>query len=109
MIICHTRSLTIAINNRYVFDDLRRLGASPSFLLKEVRGQCSKVFAVPAVVGASAMYLLYGLIMYVNDDQISMNEIIGMGICFGVVLAVALVIYLIYRLTLRQMCRMLNI
>lgn len=109
MIICHTRSLTIAINNRYVFDDLRRLGASPSFLLKEVRGQCSKVFAVPAVVGASAMYLLYGLIMYVNDDQISMNGIIGMGICFGVVLAVALVIYLIYRLTLRQMCRMLNI
>ncbi|MGN1038192.1 MAG: hypothetical protein ACI4P0_02200, partial [Mailhella sp.] len=78
VIICHTRSLTIAINNRYVFDDLRRLGASPSFLLKEVRGQCSKVFAVPAVVGASAMYLLYALIMYANDDQISMNEIIGM-------------------------------
>lgn len=109
MIICHTRSLTIAINNRYVFDALRRLGASPSFLLKEATGQCSKVFAVPAVVGASAMYLLYGLIMYANDDQISMNEIMGMGVCLGVVVAVVLVIYLIYRLTLRQMCRMLDI
>lgn len=55
------------------------------------------------------MYLLYVLIMYANDNQISMNEIIGMGTCLGVVIAVGLVIYLIYRLTLRQMCRMLDI
>lgn len=109
MIICHTRSLTVAINNRYVFDDLRRLGASPAFLLKEVKGQCSKVFAVPAAVGASVMYLLYGLIMYANDNQISMDEITGMGVCLMVVFAVVLVIYLVYRLTLRQMCRMLDI
>ncbi|MGN1414317.1 MAG: FtsX-like permease family protein [Anaerovoracaceae bacterium] len=109
LIICHTRSLTVAINNRYVFDDLRRLGASPAFLLKEVKGQCSKVFVVPSAVGTSVMYLLYGLIMYANDNQISVNEITGMVVCLMVVFAVAMVIYLVYRLTLRQMCRMLNI
>ena len=42
LIICYTRCMTIAINNRYVFDDLKRLGASPKFLNKELRSQAGK-------------------------------------------------------------------
>lgn len=36
LVICHTRRQSIALNNRYIFDDLRKLGASPVFLDKEV-------------------------------------------------------------------------
>ena len=35
LIISYTRCMTIALNNRYVFDDLRRLGASPAFLRRD--------------------------------------------------------------------------
>ena len=37
----------LALNNRYVFDDLRRLGASPQFLSREVRNQCEKSSRFP--------------------------------------------------------------
>ena len=109
MIICYTRCLTIAINNRYVFDDLKRLGASPAFLKKEVRRQASKVFSVPAILGSSSIYLLYFMIMYANDGQISGTEIAGMAMCLLVVLAVAAILYGIYRATLKQILRQLQI
>lgn len=109
MIICYTRSITIAINNRYVFDDLRRLGASPAFLRKEVRRQSSKVFTIPVAAGCIMIYLLYAMIMYANDNALTGDEILGMAYCLAVVLAVAAVIYLIYRFTLRQMMEKLGI
>ena len=42
LIICYTRCQTIALNNRYVFDDLRRLGASPEFLAGKSKTSAAK-------------------------------------------------------------------
>ena len=109
MLICYTRSITIALNNRYIFDDLKRLGASPAFLRREVRRQSSKVFTIPAVVGCIMMYLLYAMIMYANDGSFTQDELLGLAVCLLVVLAVAAVICLIYRLTLKQMLEKLDI
>lgn len=109
MIICYTRSITIAINNRYVFDDLKRLGASPAFLRREVRRQSFRIFGIPATVGCIMMYLLYSMIMYANDGAFTRDECLGLAVCLLVVLAVGAVICLIYRITLRQMLEKLDI
>lgn len=77
LIICYTRCVTIALNNRYVFEDLQRLGASPAYLRRELRSQASRVFAVPAIVGMSAMYLLYCMIMFANDGKTGGNRTAG--------------------------------
>ena len=39
MVICYTRCMTIALNNRYVFDDLKRLGAPPPFCGRKSGGR----------------------------------------------------------------------
>lgn len=109
MIISYTRCQTIAMNNRYVFDDLKRLGASPEFLSREVKNQCEKVFTIPAIAGMSIMYLLYIMIMYANDGKFQSAEIIGLIICLGVLLLIALLISVIYRKTLRSIKKQLGI
>lgn len=109
VIISYTRCMTIALNNRYVFDDLRRLGASPSFLLKEVRSQSTKVFAIPAVVGMGAMYFLYTLLMFGNDGKLSTGEIGGLMGCLGILLILGLLFYLVYRYTVKKMTGELGI
>lgn len=109
LVICYTRCMTIAINNRYVFDDLKRLGASPKFLNQELRSQAGKVFSVPAIVGMTMMYLLYGMVMYANDGSISPSELTSMGICLIVVALFASVIYTVYRVTMSKMRRQLGI
>ncbi|MFV0362548.1 MAG: FtsX-like permease family protein [Suipraeoptans sp.] len=103
IIVCYTRCMTIAVNNGYVFKDLRRLGGSSRFIKKELRSQAVKVYAIPYLTGSGIMSLFYVLIMYGNDGRLSGNEIAGLLVCFWVLLLISLVIYALYRFTLKRM------
>ncbi len=109
LIICYTRCQTIAMNNRYIFDDLRKLGASPAFLEKEVRSQCGNVFRIPALVGMTAMYFFYGMILYANDRKITISELTGMGVCFGILILIGAVFVLLCRITVKTLKKQLQI
>ena len=109
LIICYTRCQTIALNNRYVFDDLKKLGASPAFLDREVKSQCGSVFKVPATVAMIAVYLLFILLVYGNDGQIVFSEIVALGACLGVEAALCMLTYGIYQATVTGIRRKLGI
>lgn len=109
IVISYTRCMTIALNNRYVFDDLKKLGASPTFLMNEVRAQSGKVFAIPSGVGMSIMFLLYTLLMYGNDGKLTSSEIISLSACLLLLFVIAGVFYLIYRKTIKSMAAQLGI
>ena len=108
MIISYTRCMTIVLNNRYVFEDLKRLGAPPAFLLKEIKGQANPVFKIPAAVGMTAMYLLYLLLLFGNDGKITGSELGGMIACFFILVGVAAAYYLVYRCTVKNMYRQIS-
>lgn len=108
-VIAYTRCMTIALNNRRVYEDLGKLGASRAYLYASVRGQVSRVFTVPAITGTGVIYAFYAMIMYANDGRLSMSEIYGMGACLLLILGVSLLLYAVYRLTLRRVCRALDI
>ena len=100
--------MTITLNNSYVFEDLKRLGASPAFLQKEIRAQAAPVFRIPALVGMIAMYLLYGLLIFGNDGRITSGELGGMAVCFVILSGIAAIYYLVYRCTIKNMWRQCN-
>ena len=97
------------LNNRQVYEDLVKLGGSRAYLYASVKSQISRVFTVPAITGTGVIYAFYAMIMYANDDRLSLNELAGMGACLLVILAVSLLLYTVYRLTLKRVCRALNI
>lgn len=109
LVICHTRCQTIVLNNRYIFDDLKKLGASPAFLGREVCCQCSNVFKTPAIVGMIVIYLLFILFLYGNDGQIVFSEIVSLAVCLGILAALGVLIYIVYRLTATTIRRKLGI
>lgn len=108
VIIEYTRCMTIVLNNRYVFEDLKRLGASPGFLLKEIKGQAGPVFQIPAMVGMGAMYFLYILLMYGNDGKITASEAGGLAACLFILMGIGLIYYLVYRSAVKNMCRQIQ-
>lgn len=63
----------------------------------------------PALVGTAAMYFLFGMILYANDGRIVFSEIIAMGVCFGVILLIGIMVFLLYRFTVRNMKKQLDI
>ena len=109
LLICHTRCQAIALNNRYIFDDLKKLGASPAFLKREVDSQCKGVFKVPALVGMAAIYLIFILLLYGNDGRIVFSEMMALAQCLGIELALGALTYAVYRFTARGIRRKLGI
>lgn len=109
LVVCHTRCQSIALNNRYIFDDLKKLGASPAFLDKEVRSQCTNVFKMPALVGTTAMFLLYAMILYANDGRLLKTEWAAMGLCLCIIAVIGGVIYAVYRSTVKAIKGQLRI
>lgn len=109
LIISYTRCQTIALNNRYVFDDLKCLGASHDFLTRELKYQCKIVFWIPSVVGMSSMYFLFGFILYGNDGKIVKSEIGGLLVCLIVLALFSGLIFLVYEKTVRMVKKQLDI
>lgn len=109
VVIGYTRCQTIVLNNRYIFDDLKRLGAPPAFLSREIRRQCCIVYRLPALIGMSAMLFFILLILYSNDGILSQAEIIGFVLCLGILVLIAAGIYAVYLRTVyrlyRSICR----
>ena len=110
-VIAYTRCMTIALTSAKVYDDLRRLGASNAYLRRSVRGQVKRVFLVPALVGTGLIYAFYVMIMYFNGSPagITHSEAAGLLAALAVIAAVSALLYGVYRLTLAQVCRALDI
>ena len=106
IVISFTRCMTIGMTNARVYDDLRHLGAPRSYLYRSVKGQVSRVFRVPILVGTIQIYAFYTLIMYSNGEPmgITPSEASGMITCLGVIAVVSLLLSLVYRLTLKKVC-----
>ena len=111
IVIAFTRCMTIALVNARVYDDLRHLGASNAYLFRSVRGQVSRVFLVPVLVGTGLIWIFYMMIMYFNGEPIGFTrgELAGMGACLAVIAAVSVLLYVVYRITRNKVCRALQI
>lgn len=111
IVIAFTRCMTIALVNARVYDDLRHLGAPNAYLFRSVRGQISRVFLVPAIVGTGLIWAFHMMIMYFNGDPYGFTsaELAGITSCAAMVTGVSVLLYAVYRITRRSVCRALHI
>lgn len=108
-VIGFVRSLTIALENRRVYGDLRRLGASADWMRRSARSQVRRVFTVPTAAGIGLMYAFYGMIMFFNDGSFTVGELAGLGSCLGLAAAVAAALWCVYRLAVQGVFRVLGL
>ena len=55
------------------------------------------------------IYVLFCGIMYVNDNRFTVSELLGLLFCLGVLLLFAVIIYLVYRFTVKKLRTQLGI
>jgi hypothetical protein len=108
-VIAYTRSVTIGLVNKQVYDDLTRLGANRGYLRRSIRGQISKVYAVPTVIGCSLMFSLYGFMMTANSGALETGELIAFGFIAGFLAVIGLLTFGLYRKTLGTVYAMLGV
>lgn len=109
-VILFTRSMTLILTNAWVYDDLRKLGASRAYLRQTARGQISRVFKVPLAVGTLLILGFYALILYSNGEGgFTGSELAGFGSCLLVTAGISALLYGLYRLTLHSAYKQLHI
>ena len=108
-VIGFTRSLTIALENRRVYGDLRRLGASRAWMRRSAQSQVRRVFTVPAAAGIGLICIFYSMIMFFNDGRLSTGELAGLGSCLLLIAAVAAALWGVYRLAVRSVFKALDL
>ncbi len=97
-IIAYTRGVSIAMNYRQVFVDLRRLGANRRYMMFCIRGQLMKVFFYPFFVGLILSVFFILLIFQGNDGIITAAEWKTLGMDALIYAVIFGYIYLVYRM-----------
>ena len=110
-VILYTRSQTLMLSNAWVYEDLRKLGASNAYLRQTARGQVKRVFLAPLVIGTLLILSFYTLILLGNggDGMIDVAEHTGFAACLVLVAVMSAAFYALYRLTVKKAWKVLDI
>lgn len=110
-VILYTRSQTLMLTNSWVYEDLRKLGASNSYLRKTSRGQVKRVFLAPILIGTLLILAFFTLILVANggDGLIDRSEQLGLAACLLIVAVISCGFYGLYRVTVKKAWKYLNI
>ena len=91
----YVRSITIAMDNRQLFEDLKKLGADRAYVKQVIRVQLRRIFAYPvaagcAISGGFSLLLTYFIDMslQVFEVKMLMAEILLMAAIVGVMYGV---------------------
>lgn len=111
MVILYTRAMTIVMTNRRVYEDLGKLGASKSYLYGTVKNQISRIFVAPIATGTALICMFYAMILYFNSGsgEFTTMELLSGRTCLLIVTGMSALFYLLYRFTLSQVCRSLEL
>lgn len=108
-VIGYTRSQSVGLTNRQIFEDIRRLGADRRYRLTLMRRQLRKVFVLPTILG-TGLCLLYQLLMrWNNDRQINGAEVRSLLIVAAIAAAVGVYQYAVYRLSAAKTKKLLKL
>lgn len=96
------RSVTIAMDNRQLFEDLKKLGADDAYEERVIRVQLQKIFAWPVAAGCVAAGLFSLFLTYFNDMVLKPFEVRMLLMEMLLMALIASVLYGVYRAAYRR-------
>lgn len=101
-VMSYVRSVTIAMENKKLFEDLEKLGANHAYRERVLRQQLKKIYAYPVAAGCLVSLLFTLLLTWFNDMRLQPYEITLLEMEAGIALGAAAFMYLMYRIGLKK-------
>ncbi len=108
-IIAYTRSITIGLDNKSLFMDLKKLGANNQYIENTIKKQLAKIFMYPSIVGSISIYMLFLMILYGNSNSITFSEALALLINLGIISIFFLLMFGIYKLALNKIKKIIEL
>lgn len=99
-IMSYIRSITIAMDNRQLFDDLKKLGADDVYRENAMKVQLRKIFAYPAAAGCMIVGVFSLFLTCFNDMRLQAFEVKMLLMEAGLMIGIGGVLYGVYRAAL---------
>lgn len=97
-IMSYIRSVTIAMDNRQLFEDLKRLGADHAYEDHVVKVQLRTIFVYPVAAGCAVVSVFSLFLTYFNDMGLQAFEVKMLLMEIALMTFIAGVMYSVYRL-----------
>ena len=96
-VMTYVRGISVAADNRDVFESLQKLGADGRYQRRVLNSQLSKIFTYPGILGCAVGMLFVVFQNWINDRRYTFSEIKNIGILSVVCVLILLFFYVIYR------------
>lgn len=101
-VMTYVRSISIAMDNRELFESLSKLGAGNRYRRDVLKKQLAKIFQYPGFIGCGLSFLFALTMDLLNDGRLTGTEITALAILIAMMLAIAVILYAVYRHSIRS-------
>lgn len=101
-IMSYIRSITIAMDNRRLFENLKKLGADNAYEERVIKVQLRKIFAYPVAAGCMVVGIFSLFLTYFNDMRLQPFEAKMLLMEVMLMAGIAGILYAVYRLALQK-------
>lgn len=101
-IMSYVRSISIASDNRTLFENLSKLGAGYAYQRNILAKQLIKIFQYPAVLGCLIGFLFSAAMSWFNDGRYIASELKTLALLLGFSMFVIMFLYIVYRAALHK-------
>ncbi len=95
-VMSYVRSISVAADNRPLFESLSKLGADRAYQRMVLKKQLAKIFQYPGMTGCTLGFLFSAVMDYFNDGKLSRTELQALAVLAGIIAAVIAVLYAVY-------------
>lgn len=108
-VMTYVRSISVATDNKGIFESLTKLGADHAYQRMILKKQLAKIFLYPGIVGCGAGFLFSFMMDYTNDGRITAIEIKALGILLLLIAVFCFVLFSVYRVSLKKAEKIVNL
>ena len=108
-VLTYVRSISVATDNKGIFESLTKLGADHAYQRMVLKKQLAKIFFYPGIVGCGAGFLFSFMMDYTNDVGITAIEIKALGILLLLIAVFCFVLFSVYRVSLKKAGKIVNL
>ena len=101
-VMAYVRSISIATDNKGLFESLTNLGADEAYKRKVLKKQIARIAQYPGIIGCSLGFVFAFVMNFMNDGRISGLEIKSLSILAVMLLGIGIVLYAVYKYAMNK-------
>ena len=93
----YVRSISVATDNKGLFESLTKLGADVEYKKKVLKKQIVRIVQYPGIIGCTLGFAFAFVMHFMNDGRISEIECKALAILLVLLLGMGIILYMIYK------------